>query len=165
MEQPVTQPTTQEQIKSITWEAPEHHHFEKSPEWYVAIAIVALAGVIAAFLIGNILFGVVVILSGVVLAISSMRAPVTIPYAVTARGVRIDDRLYPYTSLESFYIDEDDPKGPQLLLRSEHLFSPLVVLPIPEDEIDDIEDILASRLPEEYLEEPFFTKLLEFFGF
>ena len=34
----------------------------------------------------------------------------------------------------------------------------------PED-MDDIEDLIASRLPEEHLEEPFFTKVLEFFGF
>ena len=42
---------------------------------------------------------------------------------------------------------------------------PLIIMPIPEDHIDDIESIIESRLPEEHLEEPLAHKILEFFGF
>ncbi|MEZ4194956.1 MAG: hypothetical protein R3B53_00960 [Candidatus Paceibacterota bacterium] len=42
---------------------------------------------------------------------------------------------------------------------------PLLVIPLPPDNIDDIEDILKDRLPEEHLEEPLFVKILEIFGF
>jgi hypothetical protein len=79
--------------------------------------------------------------------------------------VRVADLLYPYTTLESYHIDEDDVRGPQLLIMSQKHFMPLLVLPIPEEYIDDIEEILSLRLPEEFLEEPLFTKLLELVGF
>jgi len=41
---------------------------------------------------------------------------------------------------------------------------PLIVMPIPADHIDDIEDILKEKLPEEELVEPFLIKVLELFG-
>ena len=41
----------------------------------------------------------------------------------------------------------------------------LIIMPIPEEHIEDIEDILEARLPEELIEEPLGTKILEIFGF
>jgi hypothetical protein len=42
---------------------------------------------------------------------------------------------------------------------------PLIIVPIPPDYVEDIESILAPRLPEEHLEEPLANKLLEIIGF
>lgn len=154
-----------QQLRSITWEAPEHHHVEKNAEWFVILSIIALAASAAAFMVGNILFSVLIVLMAITTALASLRTPQTIPFAVTARGVRVDDRLYPYSTLESYYINEEDPKGPQLLIKGERLIMPLIVIPLPEDEVDEIEDLIAMKLPEEHLEEPFFAKVLEFFGF
>lgn len=159
------EPETTGQLKSITWEAPEHHHTEKTGEWYTALGIICLAGAAAAFMVGNGLFGILILLIGITVTITSLRAPEVITFSVSSRGIRVDERLYPFTSLESYYIDEEDPKGPQLLLKGERLMMPLIVIPLPADEVDEIEDIIRDRLPEERLEEPFFSKLLEFFGF
>ena len=38
----------------------------------------------------------------------------------------------------------------------------LIIMPIPEEHI---EDILETRLPEEFIEEPLGSKILEIFGF
>lgn len=154
-----------QQLKSITWEAPEHHHTEKSPEWFAIVGILTLAAAAAAYTVGNVLFAVLLVLIGLVMSLATLRTPDVIPYAVTSRGVRVDERLYPYTTLESYYIDDEDPKGPQLLLRGERLIMPLIVIPLPEEEADEIEDLIAMKLPEEHLEESFFAKLLEFVGF
>jgi hypothetical protein len=159
------QTVEQGQLTSITWEAPEHHHIEKSGEWYAILVIITLAAAAAAFTTGNILFGMIILLFTATVSLVSLRIPATIPFAVTSRGIRIDDKLYPFTVLESYFIDEEDPKGPQLLLKGTQFFMPLLVIPIPEEDIHDIEELIASRLPEEHLEEPVFTKVLEFFGF
>jgi len=71
----------------------------------------------------------------------------------------------PYSTLESYCIDEEDPRGPQLLVKSERFVMPLIILPIPVDHIDDIESILEEKLEEEELEESLFVKILELFGF
>jgi hypothetical protein len=41
----------------------------------------------------------------------------------------------------------------------------MIVMPIPEEYIDDLDAILSERLPEDALEEPLFNRLLELVGF
>lgn len=151
--------------RSITWEAPEHHHVEKGNDWFFALAIIIIALVIAAVLFDNVLFALVIGLAGGALAVSAAKRPAIIPYGVTVRGIRIEDRLYPFSTLDSYHIDEDDPRGPQLLIKSERKLMPLIVMPIPTNHIDDIEHILKEKLIEEELAEPFLIKVLELFGF
>jgi len=97
--------------------------------------------------------------------VSAAKKPTIIPYAVTLRGIRIDDRIYPFSTLESYRIDEEDHRGPQLLIKSRKKLMPLMVMPIPVEHVDDIDDILKERLLEEDLEEPLIVKILELFGF
>jgi hypothetical protein len=151
--------------RAITWEAPEHHHVEKGNDWFFALAIIIIALVTGAILFGDVLFALLIGLAGGAMAVSAARRPAIIPYAVTVRGVRIQDRLYPFASLESYHIDEEDRNGPQLLIKSDKKLMPLIVMPIPVDHIDDIEHILKEKLDEEELEEPFLVKVLELFGF
>lgn len=151
--------------RAVNWEAPEHNHTEKGGDWFFAFTIIFIAIVLAAVLLGNTLFALLMTIAGLTLAISASRRPSIIPFSVNVRGVRVGDELYPYSTLESYYIDEDEPKGPQLLLKARRHFMPLLILPLPPDYIDDVEEILTGRLPEEHLEEPFFVKILEIFGF
>lgn len=151
--------------RAITWEAPEHHHNEKGGDWFFALAIVIVALSIAAVLFGNTLFALLIGVAGGALAVSAAKRPSVVPFAITVRGIRIDEQLYPYTTLRSYHIDEEDENGPQLLVLSKKRFMPLLVLPLPSEYIDDVEDILRDKLPESFLQEPLFMKLLEKFGF
>jgi hypothetical protein len=152
--------------RAITWEAPEYHYVKKGGDWFLAFAIVVIACAVAAILFNNSLFALLIGVAGGALGISAAKKPSVIPFAVTVRGVRIDDRLYPYSTLDAFHIDEEDEeRGPQLLVLSKRRFMPLLVLPLPSEYIDDIEDIMKEKLPEKLLEEPFLMKLLEKFGF
>jgi len=152
-------------LRSITWEAPQHHHVEKGNDWFFALTIVIIALVIAAILFDSVLFALLIGLSGGALAVSAAKRPAIIPYAITVRGIKIEDRFYAYSSLDSYHIDEEDPRGPQLLIKSEKRLMPLIVMPLPPDHIDEIEDILKEKLEEEELMEPFLVKVLELFGF
>ena len=152
-------------VHTITWEAAEHYHIEKTADWYWALGIIALVGAVIAIIFSNILFAVVIILSAVVMVIVSLREPSLIPFAITPRGIRIDDQLHPYATLQSFYIDEDAPHGPQLIIKSSGMLHPLIVIPLPSEAIEEIDEILAEHLPGEHLEESLPHRLLEFLGF
>lgn len=150
--------------RGIIWEAYEHHHFERGSEWFWVLGILTVTGSLAAILLGNSLLGILIALGGALVALLGTRGPKIISYAVTQRGLRIDEMLYPYTTLECFCITEESHLGPQLLVKSEKMFMPLLILPLPEDLQDEIEAIIAERLPEQHLEEPFAHKVLEFFN-
>ena len=154
-----------EPIRAILWEAYEHQHAPKESDWFWILGIMTLSISMASVLLGNPLFGILIFIGGLVVAILATRDPKIVSYAVTQRGLRIDQKLYPYTTLESFCIDEEAMSGPQLLVKSTKLFMPLLVLPLPLDTMEEIEELIAQRLPEEHIEEPFAHKLLEFFGF
>lgn len=153
------------QTPTITWEAFEHPHVEKKSDWYWALGIISFVGAAIAVVFDNILFAIVIVLSAVLMAVVSMRKPSIVPYAITPRGMRVDDELYPYATLESFCIDEEAPSGPQLILKSSGMLRPLMVIPLPPEAIEEVDTILAERLPEEHLEESLAHRLLEFLGF
>ena len=155
----------EEVTQAITWEAPEHHHIEKGSDWFWVLGILAVSGSIAAFFFGNFLFAVLILIGAGTMALLAGRQPAVIPFSVSTRGVRVGDTLYPYSTLDAYFIEEESPLGPQLLLRSKRIHMPLIILPLPEEYIHDIEDLLLDRLPEEELEEPLANKILEFFGF
>jgi hypothetical protein len=151
--------------KGIIWEAYEHHHTDRSSDWFWILGILTVAGTIASLLLGNTLLAIVIAIGGTLSGIGALREPHIIAYAVTARGIRINERLYPFTTLECFCIDEDHPQGTQLLVQSEKLFMPLLVIPVPEEFEEEIEEIIAARIPERHLEEPLAYKILEYFKF
>ena len=155
----------EEALRSIYWEAPEHTHIEKTADWYWMLGIIGVAGSVASIIFGNVLFGVVILLAVMTIFVTSHRTPRVIDFEVSVRGIRIEQNLYPYSTLDAFYIDEEHPAGPQLIVRSKKLFVPLLILPIPEKYIDDIEDVIAPRLPEEHIEEPLSHRLMEYLGF
>ena len=158
-------PTMDQAPRAITWDAPEHHHTEKGGDWFFAFTIIFIAIVLAAILLGNALFALLMAVAGLTLAVAAAKRPAIITYAVTVRGVQVGEQFYPYGDLKSFCIDEEDPKGPQLLVLSKRKLMPLIILPIPDECIDDIENIIGSKLPEDNLEEPLFNKFLEILGF
>jgi hypothetical protein len=151
--------------RAITWEAPENPYIEKGVDWYFAFAIIVAALVIAAILFDNTLFALLIGVAGGALTVSAAKKPSIIPFAVTVRGVRIDDKLYPYTTLKAYHIDEEDENGPQLLVLSKKRFMPLLVIPLPPEYIDDVEDIMLGKIEEKFLEEPLLMKVLEKIGF
>jgi hypothetical protein len=151
--------------QSLFWEAPEHTHIEKSHDWFWALGIIAVAGSVTSIILGNVLFGVVILLGAMVIFLNGNKMPRIIPFEILTRGIRVGDELYPYTTLESYCIDEDNPGGPQLIIKSKKLLMHLIIIPLPEEYVDTAERLISPRLPEEHLEEPFSHKLLEYFGF
>ncbi|MCF7815896.1 MAG: hypothetical protein K9M10_04420 [Candidatus Pacebacteria bacterium] len=150
---------------SVHWEAPEHTHIEKTSDWYWILGILAVSASIASMIFNNVLFGIAILLGAAAMAIVSHRGPRVIEFEISARGIRIGNDLHPYATLESYYLDENNTENPQLILKSKKTFVPLIILAIPEEYIGIIEDIVASRLYEEHLEEPLSHRLLEIVGF
>lgn len=157
--------TMQEVTQAVTWEALEHHHFEKGSDWYWVLWIIGICASVAAFFFGNFLLALLILIGAGSVTLVSARKPEIIPFSVSTRGIRVGDDLYPYTALESYYIDTEYELGPQLLVKSKRIYMPLLVIPIPEEYIDEIEDLLRDRLSEEELHEPLVHKIFEWLGF
>ena len=151
----------------ISWHAPEYEHREHSADWYWAVIIITIALGIAFIISGNILLSVVVILGvGLLLVHSRHKAPM-ITYHLSRKGLRAGKTLYPWETLESFWIlDATEHTGSKILLTSRKPLMPHIVVPLSEDAPhDEIRDILTHMIHEEHQIEPLPDRVMRKLGF
>jgi len=148
----------------LTWEAPEYTYIEKDPNWFWSVGIVGIAAAVAAVIFSNVLFAALIFLGTIALLLQSLKHPHVRTYSIDRRGIAIDTSVYPYTTLDTFWL-EDEPSY-KLLIKSQKLFMPLIIIPLPHDiEADELHELLLEQLPEEELHEPFLEHIMEYLGF
>lgn len=153
-------------IHTIEWEAHSHMPRERGSDWYWILGLIGGASGIAALILGNVLFGIVLLLGTLCAALYGFyetHEPIT--YCIDNGGVHVDGARYPYSKLDAFYIDREHPHGPHALIRRAEGLDNMLIIPIPEEHVDDIDDMLADRIPEEHLQKPLPQRLLEMIGF
>jgi len=150
---------------SITWTALEYHHTEKGADWFWAFGIIVISAILTSVILGNILFALLILIGSITLFIFSIRHPKEALFEVNQRGIVLEEKLYLYNSLDSFWVDTEEDI-PKVLIKSKKIFMPLLILPLGDDtNAEDLRDYLLDNLDEEYLHEPFLQKLLEQLGF
>lgn len=155
-------------MSTLTWSSSSHNHKEdKSPDWFWALGLVAVSIAIAAVLLGNSLFSILILLAAIVLGLSVNVQPRDNTYIINTRGVTINDVLHPYKNIESFWIDDvSRPEHCILLLDEQKPLLPHIVINIPNNiDKDALQDYLLDYLPETELYEPTSQRIAELFGF
>lgn len=155
----------QTEILSVSWQAPEYEHFEKSPDWYWAVAIISLGFLTLAYILGNFILGGLIFLLGFVIMLLGAKRPKIIKFSIDYRGIGINNRLYLYEHLKYFWLNYDPPKEKELIVVSKKLFIPRIHIHLAENDPNKIREFLIRFLEEKY-EEPSFidavAKLLKF---
>jgi len=148
----------------ISWNAPAHLYIEKRPDWYWTVGIITVALAAAAFIFGEIITGIFVIVAAAALVIHASKPPAIVACEVNDRGVVFGDTLYPFLTLDSFCIPHDEVP-PKILIKSRKLFMPLIVIYIDEVDPEDIRAVLLRYIAETEHREPFLKQVLERLGF
>jgi len=148
----------------LTWDAPEHHHTEKNNDWYWAVGIITLTAASLAFIFGNVIFGIFIIVGVFALLVHSSRKPALIRIEINDRGVVIDNTLYPFLTLESFWIDAHEVPS-RLLIKSLKTFMPYITIHIADVDPEEVRQLLLKYIAETEHHEPITQKLLERLGF
>ena len=111
----------------ISWNAPEHFYVEKTSDWYWIVGIFTLTLAAIFFIFGEILLGIFIVVAAVALVLHASRPPRTIYCEINDRGLIVDTVLYPFLSLESFWIAHDE-LPPKMILKSRRLFMPFIII-------------------------------------
>jgi len=155
-------------FEPLVWEADEHVHTDKGKDWYWALGLMAVALAVGALLFNNVLFAVFVLVAAVVLAMLASQKPRRVTFAVTQRGVRVDDKLYPYQSIETFGVEEQDVNSTdadKLILQLKSNFAMNVIIPLVGVDSDEVHTRIGAFVPEEDLVEPLTHRVMEALGF
>jgi hypothetical protein len=151
----------------IIWETLDQIKDEKSSDWFWIVGIIAIAGAILAIFFNNLLLGLLILLSAFASFILANTPPKIEEYELNRKGVRIGSELYPYSTLESFYvIDEDGFERDRILLKSKKTFMPLIVIPLGNEiKVDEVRDYLLDYVVEEEMTEPLSYYIMTLLGF
>ncbi len=148
----------------ITWNAPAHFYVEKRPDWYWSVGIITLALAAIAFIFGEVITGIFVIVAALALVLHASKPPAIVRYEINDRGIGQDESLYPFLSLDSFWIPHDEFPH-KLILKSRKLFMPLIVIYIDEADPESVREVLLRYIAETEHHEPFLKRMLEWAGF
>ena len=151
--------------RSIEWEAAEHVITKKSSDWFWAVGIITISAIITCIILHNILFAIVILLSSIALTMHAVKEPPIHHYRITDRGIYIGDLFYPFSTLESYWLEEDfDPL--KLIIKSKKVLMPYIIIPLDDDmDPDEVNDYMSASLPIVEHHESIFHKLLEYLGF
>lgn len=152
---------------AIIWETHEYLFQEKTNDWYWGVAIIALSAAVIAIIFGEILLALLIIIGSFTLCLVGARRPNVVRYEINNTGVLIENILYPYATLSSFWVENNSHMGipSKVIFKSRKIVSPFLVLHIEDIDPELMRDFLLDHLPEAEHSEPLSQKLLEYFGF
>lgn len=153
--------------EKIVWENYEFIYQEKTNDWFWAVGIITLSLATIAIIYSNPLFAVFMIIAGFTIFMKAKKTPRLINFEINTKGIKIDDTLYPYTNLKSFWIEDNSREVPKMILRTEKFITPIIVVPLDTNLVnhEELRNFLLKFLTEEKLLEPFSHKMTEFLGF
>ena len=152
-------------MDTISWQGYEYDHHEKTGDWFWALGIIALSSAITAIIFENILFALLILIGAFAVALFAAKRPHLSYFEINRRGIVVDDRLFPFNTLESFWINEDEHGHETLIAKSNRVMMPYLIVPIHDVSGAEVHRALSDQLQEEELHEPISHRLLEFFGF
>jgi len=131
----------------FTWSAPEFVSYTKTSGWFLIISAVAL--VLIGFFVWQknwTAVGVVVAASAA-LMLQARAKPKSLTCSLYRSGIVIDDRVYPFDTLKSFWIVFGE--HPFVRFSQVRRISTHISLPIAEEDPEQIRLFLAKYLPED----------------
>jgi len=149
----------------LEWEAEEYEKHEKNKDWFWAVGIVTVGFFILAIILKNYLFALLSLIAGFAVATYGSRDPKTISFAITSRGVKANDVLYPYDMLRYFWINYDPPHVRELYLISKKMVQTQITIPLGQVDPNAVREHLLKFLEEKEIEESLFDTIARFFRF
>lgn len=152
-------------MEKISWKALEYKKKERTTDWYWAVILITISMMAISIIFKDYLFALLLLVSISTIIIMSIKDPLAINISIDKRGVLVDKDLYPFTNLESFWIDTIDKNNPKIILKSQKTIMPPIIIPIENYNYMDIRDILLEFLPEVEMNEPLSHKIMDKLGF
>lgn len=155
-----------DKTKKMQWNAMEHEHRERKPDWFWGIGIATVAGIVISAITKNFLLAFLILVAGVLFILFSFEKPKSISVEISEEGIKIDKSLFRFETLKSFWLYTSAGGRLMLSLTSSRPFLPIFTVPLAET-VDPVilRTELLKHIPEEERQESFADKLAEKIGF
>jgi len=156
----VTDGSQAAQAEPVRWQATEYIHHEKGPLWFVLFAVVVIGLIaLAIFIIQSVTFAILIPVMAAALLVYVNRPPRVLNYALSPKGLYINDHLHPFGEFKGFGVIHDGKEYSVVLLPIKR-FQPVVSVYFPEEAGEAIVDALGTRLPMQELHLDFVDRII-----
>lgn len=122
-----------EETKKFSWEAAEFEHREKSVDWYWALGIATVTGIILSVIGHNYFLAILLALGGLMLGFYANDKPRPVHVELSSRGIKLNEDLYTHETLQSFWIYTDHRNRKQLIIVTGRPVLPQRIVTMPAD--------------------------------
>jgi len=157
--------TKEKELVSFEWQAPEFEKHEKGIGWFITAGVLALIIFTIALLMENFIFAFLIILAVFAIFIYALKEPRMIKFKIGSRGITIEQTLYTYEDLRSFWLFYDPPQLQELAIKSKKWLFPLITIPLAGENPIEIRKTLLRFLPEKKEEESLIDALTKYLRF
>lgn len=133
----------------ISWKTTQFENIMHSTSWYVSFFVLIGSLVAYGLFSENYLLSIIAILIALSFYLFEKRESQEFVFGITNEGVFAQDRIYEFSSLESFWIFYEPNGRKELSLKSTKRVVPYISVPLGSADPVKIREILTSFLPEE----------------
>jgi hypothetical protein len=141
-------PSPEQQKPQISWQAPSFYFKAEKKYLYLTILGLALSGGALLFFNKDTLTAIFLILSSLVLILHSTKKPEIYRITLNQRGLAINEAMYYYKDLKSFWIHYNPGNIKELSIESKRWYMPYIRVSIEKENPLDIRSFLVGFLPE-----------------
>lgn len=134
------------EVEPVQWQAAEYVQNDKNPLWYVGFAVVVILLMAAAIMLGAWSFAVLIPVMAVALVVYAHRPPAEMNYALSEKGLYINDRLHPLSEFKGFGVIQEPGLNSLVLIPIKRL-KPSVTAYFPTEVGEQAVDLLGGYLP------------------
>jgi hypothetical protein len=134
---------------SISWTAAEYIEHERGAGWYMALFLITSAIAVGFYFITKDYFAVgTAIVVGVIVAVAAGKKPRQVTYEISAKGLRIGEKLYTYNMFKSFSVAQEEGMNSVNFLPLKRFMPIVSAYFAPQDE-DKVANTIGEHLPME----------------
>ncbi len=149
------------------WEGKEYDYNPKSGDWYWALGIIAIAGIIASILFGNYLLAVLIVVATAALALHAAKEPSVHRFRLIETGILIGDEFHPFERMLSFSVLEDvEGELPSIIsIKTMSWLSPHLIIPLNDVDEDLVYTYFLQHVDEDEHHHSFSDLVAAWLGF
>jgi hypothetical protein len=114
----------------FSWEAPQYDERPKGADWYWIAGILALTGIVLAIVYENYLLAVLLLIGIILVFYYAIRPQHIVHIKIGHRGLVVDDLLYKWKTIHSFWIYETPEGSHRIIIHADRQYLPYFTLPI-----------------------------------
>lgn len=141
-------PISKKSKTHLEWKTPEFEYYKNSQSWFITVGAIAGILFLIAVFTKNFLFGLLIGISYFLIITYSSKKPDDVKLSISPKGIKINNTLYEFENLKSFWIFYNPPEIRELSLRSKKMIMPYIKVPIGDINPVEIRRILIKYLPE-----------------